>query len=144
MTFGMGICNSGTKAAKRYTRRIVVTMSCYMVMVFVAAAIVQHKHPTGWLLYFWSVLPSLPIFAMLGVIGRYLQEESDEYMRMVTMRSLLAATGVLLGMIVVSDFLRSFARTGSLPPFVSFVAFFMAFGLAQAVQQMQNRGGGDE
>jgi hypothetical protein len=123
---------------------MMVTMGCYMAMVFVSAAVVHHAHPKGWQLYFWSVLPAVPLFAMLAGIGRYLQEETDEYMRMVTTRSLLVGTGALLGTIVVSDFLRAFAQTGALPPFVLFVTFFMAYGIGQAVQQIQNRGGSDE
>jgi hypothetical protein len=142
MSFGIGC--SGTKASKVYQRRTLVTMSIYVLTVFVAALTVKHGHPTGWLLYGLAVLPAVPLIGMLVVLGRYLQEESDEYVRLMTMRSLLAATGALMVMIVISDFLRSFAATGVFPPFLLFVLFFVSFGIAQAVQRMQNRGGVDE
>jgi len=143
----MGVfgCASGaTVAGKRYARRVSVTMSIYVVLVFGAALYVKHFSPHGWLLYFWALLPAIPVIAMIGVMGRYLQEEKDEYLRMLTVRSLLVGTTVLIGTLVVNDFLRSFANGGALPPFVGYVLFFIAFGAAQAVQTLRNRVGGDD
>jgi lipopolysaccharide export LptBFGC system permease protein LptF len=69
----------------------------------------------------------------------YLQEEKDEYIRLITMRSLLTGTAALLAMLVVNDFLRSISGAAAIPPFTSWVVFFLVFGLAQAVQTMGNR-----
>jgi hypothetical protein len=138
-------CGSGaTAAGKRYARRVSVTMAIYVVLVFGAALYVKHFSPHGWLLYLWALLPAIPLIAMVGAMGLYLQEEKDEYLRMLTVRSLLAGTGVLIVTLVVNDFLRSFAKGGPLPPFVAYVMFFIAFGATQAVQTMRNRGGGDD
>jgi hypothetical protein len=142
VSFGIGC--SGTKASSVYQRRTLVAMGFYTLTVFGAALAVKHGHPTGWLLYVLAVLPAAPLIGMLVVLGRYLQEENDEYVRLMTMRSLLVATGALMSMIVISDFLRAFAATGVFPPFVLFVLFFVSFGIAQAVQRLQNRGGVDE
>jgi hypothetical protein len=119
-------------------------MSIYVVLVFVAALYVKHFSPHGWLLYFWALLPAIPVISLIGVMGLYLQEEKDEYLRMLTTRSLLVGTAVLIGTLVVSDFLRSFAKGGPLPPFMAYVMFFLAFGATQALQTMRNRGGDDE
>jgi hypothetical protein len=116
-----------------------VTMAIYLVVLFAAIYVVKHTHPHGWLLYFISVLPALPIFAMLGSMGVYLQEEKDEYIRLMTMRSLVAGTAVLLAVLVVSDFLRAISGAQAMAPFASWVTFFLAFGAAQAVQTMRNR-----
>ena len=141
MGFGVG-CS--TKAGKVYRRRTMVTMSCYLLMVLAAALAVRHLHPTGWLLYALAVLPAVPLIVYLLILGRYLQEETDEYVRLMTMRSLLAGTGALMITIVISDFLRSFAETGVFPPFVLFMVFFLSFGIAQTVQRLQDRSVGDE
>jgi lipopolysaccharide export LptBFGC system permease protein LptF len=45
----------------------------------------------------------------------------------------------LLALLMVNDFLRSLSGAAAIPPFVSWVVFFLVFGLAQAVQQMRNR-----
>lgn len=135
----MNICGTVTKASKRYQRRVMVTMSVYLVVLFGSVFVVRHTHVHGWLLYAISLLPALPIMAMLGSMGIYLQEEKDEYIRLMTMRSLVVGTAVLLMVLVVNDFLRAISGTGALPPFASWVTFFLAFGVAQMVQTMRNR-----
>jgi len=135
----VNICGTSTPAGKRYRRRVMLTMLFYFAVLFGAISIVKHTHPHGWLLYTISVLPALPILAMLGALGVYLQEEKDEYIRLITMRSLLTGTAALLAMLVVNDFLRSISGAAAIPPFTSWVVFFLVFGLAQAVQTMGNR-----
>lgn len=134
----MNLCGTSTPASKRYQRRVLVTMSIYLVVLVGAISVVKHTHPQGWVLYAISVLPALPILAMLGSMGVYLQEEKDEYIRLVTMRSLVAGTAVLLAVLVVNDFLRAISGARALPPFASWVTFFVAFGVAQAVQTIRN------
>jgi hypothetical protein len=138
----MGGCT--TAAGKRYRKSMLTTAMAYLLVLLCCARMVRHGHGTGWELYFWSLLPAIPVMRMLWHMGRYLQAETDEYQRVLTVRALLAGTGTLLGLIVVSDFLRSFTPIGILPPFAGFVTFFMAFGLAQAVQSLQNRTPADE
>ena len=75
---------------------------------------------------------------MVG-FGRYLQEESDEFPRMVVIRSLLVGTAAMLGLVMLSDFLRTLTPLGALPPFVSFVVFCAGFGITQLVQTLTNR-----
>jgi len=135
----MSFCEVSTPANKRYQRRVMVTMSVYVVMLFAAIYLVKHTHPHGWVLYAISVLPALPLLAYMGAMGVYLQEEKDEYVRLMTMRSLVVGTAVLLMVIVVSDFLRAISGAAPLAPFASWVTFFMAFGAAQGVQKMRNR-----
>ncbi len=135
----MNFCGTSTPAGKRYQRRVIVTLSVYLVVLFAAIFVVKHTHPHGWVLYAISVLPALPILAMLGSMGVYLQEEKDEYIRLMTMRSLVAGTAVLLMVLVVSDFLRRSVVQGLWRPFSSWVTFFLAFGVAQAVQKLRNR-----
>jgi RsiW-degrading membrane proteinase PrsW (M82 family) len=135
----MNFCGTSTPAGKRYQRRVIVTMVVYMAVLFGAISVVKHTHPHGWLLYAISVLPAVPILAMMGALGVYLQEEKDEYLRLITMRSLLVGSAALLAVLVVNDFLRSISGAAALPEFTSWVLFFVVFGLAQAVQTMRNR-----
>ncbi len=141
MGWWMG-CNS--VAGKRYRRRVLVAMSLYVVILFSCIELVKVFVLHGWMLYAVAILPALPVIAVLVSLGRYLQEETDEYLRMLTVRSLLLASGLLLVTIVVNDFLRTIAHRGALDPFVCFIVFFASFGLAQAAQEMASRSGGDE
>jgi hypothetical protein len=135
----MNLCGLSTPASKRYQRRVMATTSLYVAVLLVAMWVVKHAHPHGWVLYTIAVAPALPMLGTLGALGVYLQEEKDEYVRLITMRSLLAGTAALLTVLVVNDFLRSISGAAALPVFASWVTFFLAFGLAQAVQTMRNR-----
>ncbi len=137
-------CLPKSKAVKRYTKRILVTMSVYLVLVFATTYAVRHEHVQGWFLYVCSVVPAVAILWMLRVIALYLKEETDEFVRAQMVSSLLWATAAILGLSAVSDFLRSYTSYGTLPPFTVFVTFWIVFGMAQAVQQRLNRVASDE
>jgi hypothetical protein len=124
---------------KRYQGRVIRVMAAYVVVLLSAAWIVRHEHPHGWQLYFWSALPAIPVIMVIFVMGQYLSEEKDEYLRLRTMLALLVATGALLGTLVVSDFLQSFASAPAFPPFTSFVIFAFAFAATQAVLKLRDR-----
>jgi hypothetical protein len=141
MSWWMGC---GSAAGKRYRRRVFIAMSLYLVVLFSCIKLVRAVPMHGWLLYSVALLPAIPVLAVLVIMGLYLQEETDEYLRMLTVRSLMAAAGTLLATIVVNDFLRVIAHGSALSPFTCFMVFFLSFGLAQVVQEMASRGGGDE
>jgi hypothetical protein len=141
----MGWCiGRNTTAGKRYRRRVLTSMALYIVVLFSCLKLVKAVPMHGWLLYAVAMLPAVPVLAVLVMLARYVKEETDEYLRMLTVRSLLVAAGALLATSVVNDFLRVIAHSGALAPFVYFVVFFVSFGVAQAVQEMAWRGGGDE
>jgi Na+/melibiose symporter-like transporter len=135
----MSFCGMSTPASKRYQRRVIVTTSLYVVVLAAAVFAVKHTHLHGWLLYTIALLPALPLLATMGALGVYLTEEKDEYLRLITMRSLLVGTAVLLALLVVNDFLRSISGAAAIPPFTSWVVFFLMFGVAQTVQTMRDR-----
>jgi uncharacterized membrane protein YcjF (UPF0283 family) len=132
-------CKETSPAFKRYQRRVFTVMLGYAVILLSASWIVKHDHPHGWLLYVLSALPAVPVILVIASMGRYLQEETDEYLRLRTMRSLLVGTAALLATLVVSDFLQAFAGAPAFPPFTSFVLFCLAFGITNAVQKLRDR-----
>ena len=140
----MSLWGCNTAASKRYQRRSAITMGFYVLVLFGSAWIVRHHAPQGWLLYVWAVLPALPVIVTVALMGRYLQEETDEYQRLQTMRSILVGTAALLATIVVNDFIRSFTSAGGVPPFASFIIFCGSFALAQLVQRLRDRSGDEE
>ncbi len=131
-------------AGRRYRRRVFIAMSLYLVILFACVRLTRAETMHGWVLYLVAVLPAVPIIAVLAIMGRYLHEETDEYLRMLTVRSLMVASAALLGTIVVNDFLRVIAHGAAIEPFVCFIIFFVAFGIAQAAQELAARGAGDE
>ncbi len=138
------LCETNTKAVKVYTRRTMVTMTAYVLLVLATTFVVRHLHVQGWLLYVCAVVPSVAIFRQLHVVGLYVREENDEYLRQQVVNSMLWATAAVLGLTAFADFLRSYTPYGTLPPFTVFVTFWIVYGLAQLVQVQRNRVGADE
>jgi hypothetical protein len=132
-------CKDQSAAKKRYERDVMRFMALYVVVILCAAWFVKHDGGEKFFLYFWSIVPAIPVLAVMVRMGRYLQEEKDEYLRLLVMQAILVGTAALLGSLVVSDFLRSFANTGALPPFVSFIIFCAGMAVTQLVQRLKNR-----
>ncbi|QMV18021.1 hypothetical protein GOB94_04440 [Granulicella sp. 5B5] len=132
-------CQDKSAALKRYQKRTLSAMVGYFVILFGCVWLVKHVSPQGWPLYLWAVLPAVPIILVMVNMGLYLKEETDEYLRLRMMRSLLVATAALLGPLVVSDFVRAYAHAPAFPPFVCFVTFCLAFGIANGVQKLRDR-----
>jgi hypothetical protein len=137
-------CVPKSKAERLYVKRIGTTMSAYVLLVVGATWAVRHAHVTGWWLHVWAVVPSLAIFRLLQVVGLYLKEETDEYVRQQMVNSILWGTAAVLGLSAFTDFLRSYTGKGDLPPFTMFFVFWMVFALSQGIQSLRNRVGGDE
>ena len=125
-------------ALRRYNIGVGLTMFGYLLAVFGTATFVHHHHPHGITVYLLSTLPSLCILAMLGVVVIYLRDEKDEYVRMLMVRSLLAATFIVLAIGAYNDFLRVFGDLPALPPFSQWVVFWFTFAIAQFVQRWSN------
>jgi hypothetical protein len=138
------LCKSNSAAEKRYRRDILRFMAAYVVVLFCSSWFVKHDGSQRFFLYFWSVMPAIPVLAVMIRMGRYLQEEKDEYLRLMAMQAILVGTAALLGTLVVTDFLRTFANTGALPPFLSFIIFCAGMAATQAVQKLRNRVADDE
>jgi hypothetical protein len=134
----------GTKAENRYVRRVFVAMVFYIATLSWCKRLAEHTHYTGWVLYLIALLPAIPVLVTLGAMGRYLIEETDEYLRRQMVVSLLASTGLLLSVIVVNDFLRILAHAKALEPITCFVVFMMSFGLAQCGQKLWDLRGRNE
>jgi len=137
-------CMPKSKAERRYVRRILVTMTVYLVLVVGATWAVRHAHVHGWLMYVCAVVPSLAIVRMLYVVGLYLREETDEFVRQQMVTSILWGTAVVLGLSAVTDFLRGYTGKGDLPAFTIFIVFWMVFALAQGIQSLRNRAASDD
>ena len=139
----MLFCRTNTKAYKTYQRDSIALGIGYTLLVVLSAWCVKrhslHTPDDRFWIYFWSLMPTAPLIAMVARMAKYLNDETDEYQRLMTMQSLLIGTAALVITLLVNDFLRAFAKANPLEPFVAFVIFSAAMGLTKLVQRVRNR-----
>lgn len=114
-------------AMRRYTRRLAIAMSAYLITLFLAVTLVRKGDVAGPLAWILAVLPGLCIASVFWVYGRLLVEETDEYQRMLLVRQSLIATGFTLSIVTIWGFLETFGLVRHVDAF--FVAVLWFFGL---------------
>ncbi len=100
-------------ALRRYRARNGIALAAYMA-ILLPAAWARHSHvlppgPWGW------VIPGLAAVPLLIVIWSnlaYLEEEEDEYLRMLRVRTWVVATGLTLAVTTVWGLVQAFHATG--------------------------------
>ena len=95
-------------AIRNYTRRLVVCMLIYTVLILSVGFLFRHAPPEGPLAWVAAVLPALPILGVFWTIFRLITEETDEFMRMMMVRQILFATGFCLSIMTVWEFLQNY------------------------------------
>ncbi len=133
------VCSTNNPAQRRYLIRFAVCMTIYIVLLLVSVLALKHFQPTGVPAYALAVLPALPIIASLIVMGIYLAEEKDEFMRNLQVQALLGGTGVTLSVVSVWGFLEKFVHAQHFDLFMVYPLFWVATGLTAAVLWMRVR-----
>jgi hypothetical protein len=122
---------------KRYTRRLLVTMTLYGVALVGANMWFRHAPPAGLLAYIVAILPALPIMGVFVVIGRLLIEMRDEYVRMQFVRQSLIATGVTLSITTAWGFLEGFQLVPHAQGYYAATLWFSSLGLCVMVHTVR-------
>ncbi len=128
-------------AARAYLRRFVPLMLGYAALVFVAPYLIWAWQAQGPLLWLIAVLPALPILGVFWIIGRYMIELRDEYLRVLEVRKALVATAFTLSVASIWGFLEIYADAAHLPTFYIPVIWFGGLGVGSLVNLIVERGG---
>ena len=131
-------------AVKRYTRRMGWAFAAYVAALFGANAIDHAYHPGGATLIALSVVPALPIIAIIAIIGRYLVEERDEYLRHRIVTCMLFGTGVLLAVGTVYNFLSGSGAIDPMPRLWVFPVWCLSWAAAQCFLGLRDRFSGQQ
>lgn len=92
----------------RYNRRILTASMGYVLGLGIAIALWNTYDLTGPVVFAIALLPTLPTFAMIWAMGRYLVEEQDEYLRYRTVRAAIISLGLVLAIGIFWGFLEMF------------------------------------
>jgi len=123
-------CTNNNPAARRYCKRLAVTLLIYALSLVLAIGIFLRCHPTGILAYALAVLPALPLIGLLAIFGLYLAEEKDEFQRFIGVQSMLWGIGGTLAVTTVWGFLESFVHIRHLNPSLDSVIFWIFVGIS--------------
>lgn len=126
-------------AGRRYLRRFAPTMTAYVVLLMLSNRAIASWHPTGAALVALALLPALAIIGVIVVIGLYLTEERDEYLRQRIVTAMLIGLGFMLSVTTAWGFLEQAGVVPHLPSYCAFILWCAGWGGAQAVASLRER-----
>ena len=83
-------------AMRRYTIRLAISMSAYLITLALAVNFFEKGNASGVFAWLLAILPGLSVAGVFWAIGRLLVEEEDEFQRMLLVRQSLIASGFAL------------------------------------------------
>ncbi len=124
-------------AQKRYNKRVIGLSVVYALLLVGAVMVFNRGHPAGPLAWLLAILPALPIVGIFAAMGRYLVEESDEYLRAMETRKSLIATGFMLTVTTCWGFLQSFDLLPHVDFYWAAVIWFGGLGVGSCAQALK-------
>jgi hypothetical protein len=115
----------------RYNRRMLAASFGYVLGLGIAIALWKHFEPTAPFAFMLALLPTLPTFFMIWAMGRYLVEETDEYLRHQTIQAALISLGMILAFGVFYGFLEIFELVPHIWAWWVLPVWAIGLGLAQ-------------
>lgn len=115
---------------KAYNRRMLLATFTYVPILLFSVWAKKALMPDGAVVWLLAVLPALPVIAMFWAIGRFIIEQSDEYLRAQMVRVSLIATATAMSVAMVWGFLEVWRLVPHVPAFMVPVVWFISLGLA--------------
>lgn len=123
-------------AQRRYNRAVILLSVGYVLILFGVITFFRNSSPSGLSAYAAAILPALPIVGIFAMMGRYLVEEQDEYVRMLTVRQTLWASGFALSIATIWGFLESFDLVPHIDSYYFAVIWFGGLGLGALINKL--------
>jgi hypothetical protein len=124
------------RATRRYNRAVIALSLLYVAFLFGAQIAIGKYGLAGPAAYVIAILPALPIIGIFAAIGRYLVEESDEYLRLLSVRQTLVASSLALSVATAWGFLESFDLAPHFDAYWIAVIWFAGLGLGSCVNKL--------
>ncbi len=121
----------------RYNRRMLATSFAYVIGLGVALTLFRGQDVSKPVAALLSLMPTLPLFAMVWAMGRYIVEENDEYLRVRTINAALIATGVLLCAATFWGFLNTFEVAPAVPSWAAVPVWAIGLAIGQLVNKVR-------
>ncbi len=123
-------------AQRRYNHRVLGLSLAYAGALIGVSFVFRDNPPTGPIAWALALLPALPLVGIFLAMGRYLVEESDEYLRALVARQSLVASGFMLIVTTCWGFLQSFDQLPHADFYWAAILWFAGLGLGSCVNRL--------
>lgn len=123
--------------AVRYNRRMLIASFGYVLGLGIAMTIWNRYEVSQPLTVLLALLPTLPTFVMIWAMGRYLVEETDEYLRYRTVLAALMSLGMVLAIGIFYGFLETFGLVPHIWAWWVLPVWAMGLGIAQLIMKVR-------
>ena len=130
-------CGSKGEVNRRYVKRVAFFTSLYLAALALQNFVFRDYNPSFELKAFLALLPGLAIVGVFWAIGRLIIEQSDEFMRMLTIRQSLWATGFALSAASVWGFLETADIVIHIDAYWWAVVWFFGLGVGAIINRIQ-------
>jgi hypothetical protein len=130
-------------AQRRYNRSVLLLSLAYAFILFGVITFFKNSSPSGLSAYAAAILPALPIVGIFAVMGRYLADEQDEFVRMLTVRQTLYASAFALSVATVWGFLENFDLVDHIDAYYIAVLWFGGLGIGSCINKLTIGSGRD-
>lgn len=114
---------------RAYVARVAFFMALYVFLIVLVERIdFERDFSQPVLLYLMALGPGVPIVGVIAALLR-LMRDSDEYVRALTAKRFVAATGLVYAVGTIWGFLELYAGVPDFPLYLIFAAFWGAYGL---------------
>jgi len=131
-----GVVNS---AGMRYLTGVFVTSIAYMLGLGIAIWTWNNAEPSVAVTWLLAMLPIAPILGMIYVMGRYITEEQDEYLRQRFVSASLIGLGFVLAVGSFYGFLETFELVPHVPGWWAVPIWAAGMGMGQAWMSWRDR-----
>lgn len=121
--------SASSPARRRYNNQVVALSAIYGVTLILVMSLFAKAMVSGPLAYLVGILPALPIIGIFLVVGRYLLDERDEFLRMLMARQSLIASGFVLSIATAWGFLESNGLAPHLEAYYTAILWFVGLGV---------------
>lgn len=121
----------------RYNRRMLGASFAYVIGLGIALTLFRGQDVAKPVAALLALLPTLPVFAMIWAMARYVIDETDEYLRTRTVHAALVATGLLLAVSTFWGFLTTFDVAPAVPMWTAVPVWCVGLALGQLVNKVR-------
>jgi hypothetical protein len=124
-----------TPAQRRHAFRVAWASAAYaaLLIVILAFHVLRPGHVASPWRLLLALLPAVPLVGMFASYARYLNEETDEYIRMLVMRNFVTATMIAMTCAVVWGFLTELGGARPIAPYWIAIVWIVAQLVSAAI-----------